>query len=245
MQILSEQLTNYGFVVTISDNADDTLKKIVDNNYDFAVVDMQMPDTTGLIVTKEIKKLKNGLKLPVILLSSINVNFNADNTRLFSSILLKPTRENKLLQALIKIFDKESISEKVQKRKKLKKFNNPSVLVAEDNLINQKVTASILKNMGITPDIVANGAKAFEACKLKDYKLVLMDVQMPEMDGLEATAKILDFFDGSSRTAPIILAMTANVMEESKNQCRNVGMKDFITKPVSPNELFDKLNKWL
>ncbi|MFK5856398.1 MAG: response regulator [Bacteroidota bacterium] len=247
LKILSGQLYLYGFKVTTSNNGNDTLGQINNNAFDFAIVDMQMPDTTGIDVAGEIRKLKNGINMPIILLSSINVTFKDDERKLFSSILLKPARESKLLQALIKAVSKDAKPNKevLPKKKSLPMFDNPNVLVAEDNLINQKVTASILKNMGIIPDIVVNGRKAFEACKEKDYKLILMDVQMPEMDGLEATEKIFEYFKNNSRKAPIILAMTANVLEESKNECRRVGMHGFITKPVAPGELRKNLEEWL
>ena len=246
LKILSGQLKNYGFIVSVSNNSIDTLKLIEQNKFDFAIVDMQMPDTTGIIVARKIRKLKNGANLPLILLSSINVTFTDDDRKLFSSSLLKPARETKLLQALMKAVGKDTGNDKkIPKRKALPMFDNPNVLVAEDNLINQKVTASILKNMGIIPDIVANGLKAFEACKTKNYKLILMDVQMPTMDGLEATEKIFAYFNNSDRKPPIILAMTANVLEEAKKECKDVGMQGFITKPVAPDELRRNLEKWL
>jgi len=247
LKILSAQLKIYGFVVTTSDNSTDTLNIISNNTFDIAIVDMQMPDTSGVVVAEKIRELKNGEKLPIILLSSINVNFTDHERSLFSSNLLKPARETKLLNALLKAVGGNASGENIglAKKKPLPMFDNPSVLVAEDNLINQKVTASILKNMGIIPDIVANGREALEACKTKDYKLILMDVQMPEMDGLEATEKIFAYFRSTTRQVPIILAMTANVMEESKNECRLVGMQGFITKPVSPTELRSSLEEWL
>ena len=117
--------------------------------------------------------------------------------------------------------------------------------MVEDNLINQKVTVSILKNIGITADIANNGVEAVAACENKDYELILMDIQMPEMDGLEATEKILSKYDDLPKNPPVILAMTANVLEKSKNDCRAVGMKGFITKPVAPKELITNLEKWL
>lgn len=248
LQILSGQLKNYGFVVTSTEKYEDTLDKIRKTQYDFAIIDMQMPDTSGIIVAKEIKKLENGKELPLILLSSVGVEFNEEEKKLFSSSILKPARENKLLQALFKAVgakEQKELDRKVKKKEELPIFENANVLVAEDNLINQKVTTSILKNMGITPDVVENGLKAYEACKEKDYDLILMDVQMPEMDGLDATMKILSFFDDLPRKAPIILAMTANVLEKSKNECRDAGMKGFITKPVAPLELSRNLQNWL
>ena len=117
--------------------------------------------------------------------------------------------------------------------------------MAEDNLINQKVAGSILKNMGIIPDIASNGIEAVEACKRKKYDIVLMDIQMPEMDGMEATRKILEHYAKIDKKPPVIIAMTANVLEESKNECRLAGMQDFISKPVTPKELENRLGQWI
>ena len=249
LKILSSQLVRYGFVVTISNNDKETLKFIENMKFDLAIIDMQMPDTSGIIVAKEIRKLKNGIDLPMILLSSVKVEFNESEKKLFSSKLLKPAREKRLWMAMLKAMgsNKQDVNNGATlKKKKLPVFENAKVLVAEDNLINQKVTGSILKNMGIHPDIVSNGFEAVKACELNDYDIVLMDVQMPEMDGLVATEKIIEYFaDSSTRKAPVILAMTANVLDESKKDCRRVGMQGFISKPVAPNELRKNLEKWL
>jgi signal transduction histidine kinase/CheY-like chemotaxis protein len=248
LRILTGQLNNYGFNVTSTNNSSDTLKQLSNRKFDLAIVDMQMPGITGVEVARQIRKLKNGEELPVILLSSIGIEFNDDEKKLFSSSILKPARENKLISALQKAIGVKSSEHKntiKTDKQSLQLFTGARVLVAEDNIINQKVTASILKNMGIIPDIVENGSKALIACKEKDYDLVLMDVQMPEMDGLEATEKILSFFDDLPRKVPVILAMTANVLEKSKNECRNAGMRGFITKPVAPQELRRNLEKWL
>lgn len=248
LKILSGQLTNYGFVVTSTDNSKDTLQHIQTTKFDFAVIDMQMPGTTGIIVSQEIRKLPNGKDLPLILLSSIGVEFNEDEKQLFSSSILKPAREEKLLQALFKAVGAKKrwgTTTPEMKKEEMPMFTGSRILVAEDNIINQKVTSSILKNMGVVPDIAENGLKACEACKFNDYDLILMDVQMPEMDGLEATKKIVKMFEGSSRKTPIILAMTANVLGESEKDCFNAGMKGFITKPVAPVELSKNLEKWL
>ncbi len=248
LQILTGQLVNYGFIVRQTNNYTDTLESINEVKYDFAIVDMQMPGTTGIIVAEKIRKLKYGKNLPLILLSSIGVEFSDKEKKLFSSSILKPARENKLLAALQKavgINERKVTKPPAPKKTFSPKFVKAKVLVAEDNLINQKVTVSILTSMGIKPDVVDNGLLAFEACKQKDYDIVLMDVQMPEMDGLEATVSILDYFNDLSRKIPVIIAMTANVLEKSKNECRNAGMKGFITKPVSPKELEKNLEEWL
>jgi len=248
LKILSRQLTNYGFVVTSTDNYHDTLEHIRKTKFDLAVLDMQMPGTTGIEVSRKIRKQEFAKTLPMILLSSIGVEMSNDEKKLFSSSILKPAREEKLLQALFKAVGAratEGQKAKPEAKIDLPSFPDAKILVVEDNVINQKVTTSILKNMGIIPDIAENGLVAVKACQNKDYDLILMDVQMPEMDGLEATERILKSYKNNPGKAPVILAMTANVIGESQSECRNAGMKGFITKPVAPGELSKNLEKWL
>jgi len=223
------------------------IQLLKENQFDLAIIDMQMPDTTGVIVAKEIKSYQELHYLPIIFLSSIKVEFMPDERDLFSSYLLKPARELKLWRSLLKALDiKDESSDAFDYLENIEKldFSHLKVLVAEDNIINQKVTQSQLSNIGVKPDIVVNGLEAVKACKEHDYHIVLMDVQMPEMDGLEATRAILKYFEKSNEKPPVILAMTANVLGESKNQCISSGMLGFISKPVKVDELEKEFKKW-
>jgi CheY-like chemotaxis protein len=122
------------------------------------------------------------------------------------------------------------------------------ILLAEDNITNQKVALGILKKLGLRADAVANGVEALTALQTLPYDLVLMDVQMPDMDGFEATKRIrsgkVDDAHHSSLSLPII-AMTANAMQGDRERCLEAGMNDYITKPVSPKALADVLELWL
>lgn len=247
LKILSAQLRKWGMKVTKADMPEQALNFIKEKQFDFAIVDMQMPGTNGVVVTREIHKLPYGEKLPTILLSSIKVSFKKGDRELFSSYILKPAREIKLWQGIIKAVgvDEKKVAEKKKESKIRVSFKTAKVLVVEDNIINQKVTSSLLKNCDIVADIADNGVKAVAACKEKNYDLVLMDIQMPEMDGLEATETILSYYKSINKQPPIILAMTANVLGESRNQALKAGMLGFISKPVSPKELEQSLMKWL
>ncbi|WEK17708.1 MAG: ATP-binding protein [Candidatus Pedobacter colombiensis] len=114
------------------------------------------------------------------------------------------------------------------------------ILIAEDNQMNQLVIVNILRKMGYQPDLVKNGLEAIEAAKQKDYDIILMDIQMPIMDGLEAT-RIIRRAAGSQ---PIIIALTANAMADDEEKCLNAGMSDYIRKPFKPEDLMNKLEKW-
>jgi CheY-like chemotaxis protein len=115
-----------------------------------------------------------------------------------------------------------------------------TILLAEDNVVNQKLALKLLERMGYTADVAANGAEAVAAVERARYDLVLMDVQMPEMDGLEATKRIIDRH-GSDR--PRIVALTADAMQDDRERCLAAGMDDYLTKPIRPAELSDALQR--
>ena len=143
------------------------------------------------------------------------------------------------------ISNKHDSSQKDKPTKESRKIPEAKVLVVEDNLINQKVTTTILKNLGLSSDIASNGKEAVDACKKINYDIILMDIQMPEMDGLEATRRILKHCDETKKKPPVILAMTANVLKQAKDETREAGMLGFISKPVTPKELKASLDEWL
>jgi CheY-like chemotaxis protein len=116
------------------------------------------------------------------------------------------------------------------------------ILIAEDSLINQKILLRMLKQIGCAADVVANGVQAVEAAATIKYDIVFMDMQMPEMDGLEATRKIVNAMQSSER--PKIIALTANSMSGDREKCIDAGMDDYLTKPVRLEELLSTLKRW-
>lgn len=119
---------------------------------------------------------------------------------------------------------------------------SPKILIAEDSFVNQKILLRILKQIGCTADVVSNGLQAIEAVATKNYDIVFMDMYMPEMDGLEATRKIVNSRFPSNR--PRIIALTADSMSGDKDKCIEAGMDDYITKPVCIEEILSILNRW-
>jgi CheY-like chemotaxis protein len=119
---------------------------------------------------------------------------------------------------------------------------SPKILIVEDSFVNQKTLLRILKQIGCTADVVSNGLQAIEAVATKNYDIVFMDMYMPEMDGLEATRKIVNSRFPSNR--PRIIALTADSMSGDKDKCIEAGMDDYITKPVRIEEILSMLNRW-
>jgi CheY-like chemotaxis protein len=115
------------------------------------------------------------------------------------------------------------------------------ILIAEDNVINQQVIQYILQKLGYTPTIVQNGREAVDTAAANDFDIILMDLQMPDIDGLEATRMIRE---RTSDHQPVIIALTANAMEGDEEECLMAGMNDYLGKPVKLEEVIDKLQKW-
>jgi CheY-like chemotaxis protein len=187
--------------------------------------------STGLILVKYPEKLVNKSK------------------ELFEAEINKPLRKSELIKSLdifLKSDNKKSgikKSESDEEEKNLKK--NCKILIAEDNLTNQQVAEGILENLGYEADIAENGLKAYDMFINNNYDLVLMDIQMPEMDGIEATGKIRLFEKKEKRVFVPVIALTAHAMMSDKEECINAGMDDYITKPLSFDALEGILKKWL
>ncbi len=215
-----------------------------DNQIELVLTDMQMPEMDGMELAQKIKKLHPSL--PVILLSSVGENYNNRSPRLFTSILNKPVRQHILSKNILNALQPQNniISEEKNIQEKLPgNFSSKyplEILVAEDNPVNQKVILYILNKLGYKPSLAENGTIAVGEARKKEYDIILMDMQMPEMDGLEATR----FIRQNLESQPIIIALTANTMEGDQEACLNAGMNDFLSKPVRLEELTNKLEKW-
>jgi CheY-like chemotaxis protein len=198
---------------------------------------------SGLDLAKEVRKRYPSI--PVILLSSIGENYRTEN-KVFHSILNKPVRQHVLNRHILEALQPQHHSLRREKDMLIKLPGNFSekypleILIAEDNLINQKVILHILNKLGYKPVLVENGMLAVEEARQKEYDIILMDMQMPEMDGLQATR----FIRENLEYQPTIIALTANTMAGDQEECLNAGMNDYISKPVRLEELTKKLEKW-
>jgi two-component system, sensor histidine kinase and response regulator len=243
--ILKSQLEIWKLVPILASSGVEALQLLTSHN-DFSLVltDMQMPYMDGIHLARSIKETHPNI--PIILLSSIGDEYNQNNLQLFHSILTKPVRQHVLCKQILSALqnNRQLWSDKTVSDEKLTAdfaTQHPfSILIAEDNAINQQVILHILRKMGYEPDLVENGREAVEAAAQKRFDLIMMDMQMPEMDGLEATRTIRS----TQNFQPVIIALTANTMQDDEQYCLNAGMNDYISKPIKLEELIMKLEKW-
>jgi signal transduction histidine kinase/ligand-binding sensor domain-containing protein/DNA-binding response OmpR family regulator len=246
LSILKNQLEQWKMVPTLAGSGAAALEIMAGTAvFDLVLTDMQMPDMDGCELAGNIQHLYP--KLPIILLSSVGDERNKKYSGLFKSILTKPIKHEMLCKLMINELrgtSKQSVIEAQPVKHKLSAdFANEhplNILVAEDNLVNQRLTLKILSKLGFEATLAENGRETIEMASEQPYDLILMDVQMPEIDGLEATRIIRK----TMPVEPIIIAMTANVMKEDKEHCRKAGMDDFLSKPVKLEEMVEVIAKW-
>ena len=195
--------------------------------------------------TREIRKLQDEKALPIILLTSLGRRELGAEELHFSAYLTKPLKPSALYDALASIFARSLASPKAEPAKlsmdaEMGKLHPLRILLAEDNAVNQKLALRLLERLGYRADIASNGLEAVESIERQVYDVILMDVQMPEMDGLDATRNIRRL---TQVTQPHIIAMTANALEGDREMCFAAGMDDYVSKPIRVNELVDALLK--
>ena len=213
--------------------------------FDAAILDVQMPEMDGLTLAREIIKVLGEKTMPMILLSSSGTSEAGVRKMPFAAYLTKPIKPSLLYDALVQAFGREievasvEPSSEMQFDPDLANRLPLRILLAEDNVVNQKLALRMLERLGYRADMAGNGLEVVQALRRQAYDVIFMDVQMPEMDGLEATRQIREEWSGES--APRIIAMTANAMREDREECLNAGMDDYLAKPIRVNELIQAL----
>jgi PAS domain S-box-containing protein len=217
-----------------------------------AVLDMQMPGMDGAALAHAIKEDATLRDTRLILLTSLGQRGDARKMEEagFDAYLTKPARQAELsgcLAAVLADAPAAGPAKSIVTRHTVRELGRGRmrILLAEDNITNQQVALGILKKMGLRADAVANGAEAVKALESIPYDLVLMDVQMPEMNGFEATRHIRNPHSAVANHGIPVIAMTAHAMREDRERCLDAGMNDYITKPVNPLALAEALDKWL
>jgi PAS domain S-box-containing protein len=209
--------------------------------FDVAVLDMHMPLMDGVSLAREIRRLREVSTMPLVMLSSLGERDIAAESALFAAYLTKPAKPAQLFEALALLFKNEPVEKSSSAHSSVAAAvttasRADSVLLAEDNVVNQKVALLMLAKLGYRADVAANGHEAVAAVKRQRYDFILMDVQMPEMDGLEASRQINALWP-NRRDRPWIIALTANAMQGDRELCLASGMDDYISKPMKTEEL--------
>lgn len=255
--VLKGQLESWGVRVSEAPDGPTALKKLYTavregNPFQLAIVDMQMPDMDGESLGCAIKADKKIKDTRLVMMTSMGQRGDAKRMEEigFAAYLTKPVRQSDLFDCLASVL-KNGGEKKPPKpiitRHYIRDIQRSKirVLLAEDNIVNQQMATAMLKKMGMRVEAAANGAEVMEALREIPFDLVLMDVQMPVMDGLEATREIRSPESKVLNHDIPIIAMTAHALEGDKERCLEAGMNDYISKPVSLQKLAQMLEKWL
>jgi signal transduction histidine kinase/CheY-like chemotaxis protein/ligand-binding sensor domain-containing protein len=265
-EVLRRQLECWGITVTEAKNGeeallrcDERLSNLSSPVFDLALIDMKMPAINGATFAKNIRENEKYNTMKLVLMTSMDEQGDAKYfaERGFSTYFPKPATTIDLFNALAvnantkALIKDNNISQKVINKPDIGEMKGrwpeeTRVLLVEDNRVNQMVALSVLKNIGLVADVATNGVEALirlkEAVGVKPYTVIIMDCQMPEMDGYEATRRIRAGDAGVENTSIQIIAMTANAMQGDKQKCIDAGMDDYLTKPIEPISVLNKLN---
>ena len=217
--------------------------------FDVAVIDMAMPDMDGVTLAREMARLVPPDRLPIVMVTSLGRNEIANAGVRFAAFLTKPLKPSHLFDALVSVLGfrpaapaarapaapEAAFDAEMGKRIPLR------ILLTEDNATNQKLALRVLERLGYRADVAANGLEALIALERQRYDLVLMDIQMPELDGLEATRQIR--LRWGDQIPPFVIAMTANAMEGDREACLAAGMNDYISKPIRVDALVSAIER--
>jgi len=272
-QILMMQANCWGMLTRAAESGEEALGWLHQGErFDLGILDMQMPEMDGLALATEIHKQPSSQTLPLVMLTSIGKPQSSDESlnRHFAALLSKPIKQSQLFDILNQVLLGQpikvrpaSISSQIDPH--LAERLPLRILLAEDNIVNQQVALHLLQRMGYRADVAGNGLEVLEALHRQPYDVVLMDVQMPEMDGLEATRRIQQEWSDdpalqeekrspnssqanqhhthSKFKRPWIIAMTANAMPGDREMCLAAGMNDYVSKPIRVAELIRALSK--
>ena len=256
--VLREQLRAWGCSCEEASNGEEALVRLLEayrvkTPFHLGILDMSMPDMDGVSLAQKIKENPDIRDTVLVMLTSIGQRGDAKRMEKagFAAYLMKPAKRKELYACLaLALGRKSSVSDpaprpiltrhsvlEIQKQKM-------RILIAEDNATNQKVLLRILERLGYRADIVANGKEAVEGWEKVPYELIFMDVQMPEMDGLEATRAIRSREREIGRRVSII-AMTAHTMKEDRERCLEAGMDDFVSKPIQPKDINEAIQRYM
>jgi signal transduction histidine kinase/DNA-binding response OmpR family regulator len=242
--VIQSNLQQFKCKTTLATSGKEALLLLFETtDIDLIVADMQMNDMDGMQLASRVRQ--EHAKLPIVLLSGLGDDKPKGRLEDFCAIVNKPIKQNVFVKQILRLLRQEEGPAAVEKTNNLlttefSKIYPLNILIAEDNATNQKLAERVLTKLGYKPEKALNGEEALFAHEKRNYDLILMDMQMPIMDGLEATGKIR-LLAGKQ---PIIIATTANAMAEDRKTCLDAGMDDYISKPLKVEELVKIIEKW-
>jgi signal transduction histidine kinase/CheY-like chemotaxis protein len=254
-QILSELLRHWGMKPTLANSGTGGIKVLEQSStagvfFPLILLDSRMPDMDGFTFARHVKSDPRFESAIIMMLTSAGQRGDASRCRdlRISAYLVKPIQQLELLKAILMVLGHnvgpdEQQSGLVTRHSLREDRRHLRILLAEDNPVNQMVALRLLEKMGHTVMVVANGRDAALMVEQQEFSLVLMDVQMPNMDGFEATRVIRQNEDGTRKHIPIV-AMTAHAMKGDRERCLEVGMDGYIAKPISPTELVAEIERF-
>jgi PAS domain S-box-containing protein len=247
-RILAAYLNAWGMPVRATGSPREALEWLQANErFDLGILDMHMPDMDGLALARAARQHPAGADLPLVLFTSLGRREARAEDEGFAAYLNKPIKPSQLFDALVAVLADRPVH--VRERRVARSELDPDmarrhplrILLAEDNVVNQKVALRLLEQLGYRADVAANGLEAVDALARQMYDVVLMDVQMPELDGFEASREINRRWPGQAR--PRLVAMTANALQGDRELCVAAGMDDYVSKPVRVDELIAALER--
>jgi len=244
-RVLGLQTNKWGMQSRATESPHEALRWLeAGEAFDVAIIDMHMPEMDGVALATQVRQ--RNPSLPLVLFSSLGRHEAGAAEGLFNAYLAKPVRQSQLHDTLVGLLAKDdapkaavAASAKPRLDPEMATRHPLRILLAEDNVVNQKLALRILQQMGYRADLASNGIEAVESVGRQAYDVVLMDVQMPDMDGLEATRQICSRWSSDER--PRIVAMTANAMQGDRDLCLAAGMDDYLTKPIRVERLVEAL----
>ncbi len=237
-KLLRQQAQEWGMETTTVAGGRDALQCLDEEAYDVALLDVRMPEMDGFTLAEQIRERADEEEMPIVMLSSVHQQEGpVDLAR--TTWLRKPVKQENLYDALnVALHDSETREESTSDTPERETL---TILLAEDDAVNQQMATHLVKQLGHDIQAVSTGAEALEALRTGSYDVVLMDVQMPEMDGLEVTRRLRE--EWPSEEQPYVVALTASVQKEDRRRCREAGMDNFLGKPVQREELARALDE--
>lgn len=248
-QILHYQLASWGIQDVVVPGGAEALamlraEKVCGRSFDLAILDCQMPEMDGFMLARAIKSDRSFASIPLVMMTSLGLQLDDAATGAELAVrLTKPVKQASLRDVLARVLGAATARTNSAAAAKPALSRRARLLVAEDNPVNQRVLLLQLRQLGYAADAVANGVEAVESLQRIDYDIVLMDCQMPEMDGYDATRAIRQRESSGHRRVAII-AMTAHALAGDREKCLDAGMDDYVSKPVKPPELDAVLARW-